>query len=90
MQKKLTRWIPWTLASVAVAGMALSYTGGTALASEHEKELNPKIHRALEALYDAHTEIDHARHGFHGKKREALDVIDHAIDRLKEIKDYND
>ncbi len=83
------RWLPWTLASVATAGLAISFAGRPAIADDHEKEINPKIHRALEALHDAHDEIDHARHGFHDKKREALDVIDHAIKKLEEIKDDN-
>jgi hypothetical protein len=88
MQKITRQWLPWTLASVAAAGLALSIGIRPAAAGEHDR--NPGIHRALEALEDAHYEIDHSHHLYHGHKREALDAIDHAIDRLDEIKDFED
>jgi hypothetical protein len=81
-------WLPWTLATVATAGLALSVTSRPAAADEYEH--NPRIHRAIDALYEAHAEIDHTHHMFHGHKREALDAIDHAIDRLEYIKDFED
>ena len=88
MQKIQRQWLPWTVATIAAAGLALSVSIRPAAADEHEH--NPRIHRAIDALYEAHDEIDHTHHMFHGHKREALDVIDHAIDRLTEIKDYED
>jgi hypothetical protein len=81
-------WLPWTVATVALAGLTLSVSSRPAAADEYDH--NPRIHRAIEALYDAHAEIDHAHHMFHGRKRDALDAIDHAINRLDEIKDYED
>jgi pantothenate synthetase len=88
MKKQTKQWVPWTIATVAVAGLALSV--GTHSVSAEEYHHNPRIHRAIDALYDAHEEIDHAHHMFHDHKREALDAIDHAIDRLEIIKDYED
>ena len=88
MQKLNKNWLPWTLATVATAGLALSITSRPAAADEYGH--NPRIHHAIDALYEAHDEIDHTHHMFHGHKREALDAIDHAIDRLNEIKDYED
>jgi uncharacterized protein involved in copper resistance len=88
MQKIQRQWLPWTLATVAAAGLVLSLSTRPAAADEHEH--NPRIHRAIEALYDAHEEIDHSHHMYHDHKREALDAIDHAIDRLELIKDYED
>jgi hypothetical protein len=88
MLKIQRQWLPWSLATVAAAGLALSLSIRPAAAEEYDH--NPRIHRALEALYDAHAEIDHAHHMYHGHKREALDAIDHAINRLDEIKDYDD
>jgi hypothetical protein len=87
MQKK-QNWLPWTVATVAVTGLALSISSRPASADAYEH--NPRIHHALEALYAAHDEIDHSHHMFHNHKREALDAIDHAIDRLTEIKDDED
>jgi hypothetical protein len=87
MQKK-HNWLPWTVATVAITGFALSLGSRPAAADEYEH--NPRIHHALEALYEAHAEIDHSHHMFHNHKREALDAIDHAIDRLNTIKDDED
>jgi hypothetical protein len=88
MQKIQRQWLPWTVATIAAAGLALSISGRPAAADEHER--NPRIHHAIEALYDAHDEIDHSHYLYHGRKRDALDAIDHAIDRLEAIKDYED
>jgi hypothetical protein len=88
MKKIKRQWLPWTVATVAAAGLALSVSTRPAAADDHER--NPGIHRALEALYDAHDEIDHSHRLYHGRKRDALDAIDRAIDRLDEIKNYDD
>jgi hypothetical protein len=88
MQKIKTQWLPWTVATVAVAGLALSFSSRPAAADEYEH--NPRIYHALDALHDAHYEIDHSHHMYHNHKREALDAIDHAIDKLDQIKDYDD
>jgi hypothetical protein len=88
MLKIKRQWLPWTVATVAAAGLALSIGTRPAAADEHER--NPRIHRAIDALYDAHEEIDHSHHMYHDHKREALDAIDHAIDRLEIIKDFED
>jgi hypothetical protein len=88
MQKNKRQWLPWTVATVAAAGLALSVTTRPAAAGEEDH--NPRIHRAIEALYEAHAEIDHSHHMYHNHKREALDAIDHAIDRLEFIKDFED
>ncbi len=82
------QWLPWTVATVAAAGLALSISTRPASADEYDH--NPRIYRALDALHDAHYEIDHSHRMYHNHKREALDAIDHAIDKLDQIKDYED
>jgi hypothetical protein len=88
MQKIQRNWLPWTVATVAAAGLALSI--GTRTVAAHDYERNPAVHHAIDALYEAHDEIDHSHHLYHDHKREALDAIDHAIDRLEFIKDFED
>ena len=70
-------------------GLAFS-VGTRRPAAADEYDHNPRIHRALDALNDAHYEIDHSHRMYHNHKREALDAIDHAIDKLDAIKDYDD
>jgi hypothetical protein len=70
------------------AGLGL-YPLSTQTAKAEEHDLNPSIRHALEALHDAHKEIDEAHHDWHGRKKEALDVLDKAIAELEAIKDYD-
>ena len=81
-------WLGWALGGAALLGVA-ALPLATHSAYGEENEHNPHIHRALEALHEAHDEISNAPHNFHGKRREALDVLDHAIQKLDEIKDYD-
>jgi hypothetical protein len=83
-----TRWITWTCGLLLAGGLGV-YPLSTQSAKAEDRELNPQIHHALDALHDAHKEIDEARHDFHGRKHEALDVLDKAISELEAIKDYD-
>ena len=87
MSKLQQNWLRFTLGFVALAGIA-AYPLATRSAFGEENEHNPHIRHALDALHEAHDEISNASHDFHGQRREALDVIDHAIKKLDEIKDY--
>jgi hypothetical protein len=81
----------WSLAvatALAASTAFYSHSGSVAFADDHIH--NPRIHHAIEALRDAQAELKDARHDFHGKKKDAMEAIQHAIDRLDEIKDYED
>jgi hypothetical protein len=76
-----------TLGAAALAGVvAYPLTSGTASAEEHYRYM--KIHEALVALRTAREEIEHAGHDFGGRKREALESIDHTIQHLEEMRDW--
>lgn len=75
------------LFAVAVSWTVYGLTGSWT-AAEPQRRNNPHIHAALEALRDARIELKNAPHDYHGKRKDALDAVDHAIQRLDEIKDY--
>jgi len=82
------RWLSVALGSMALVGVAaLPFSMRAAYGEDNAH--NPHIYHAIEALHEAHDEISNAPHDFHGQRREALDVIDHAIQKLEEIKDYD-
>jgi hypothetical protein len=87
MSKLKQHWLGWALGGVALVGVA-AYPLATRSAFGEDNAHNPHIHHALDALREAHDEISNAPHNFHGQRREALDVLDHAITKLEEIKDY--
>ena len=82
------RWITWTCGLVLAGGLGL-YPLSTQSARAEDRDLNPRIHHALDALREAHKELDEAHHDFHGRKKDALEALDKAIERLDEIKDYD-
>jgi hypothetical protein len=87
---RTNRWMPWTCGMLMIAGMSfLPMSDHSARADERDRQLNPKLHHAIEALKEAHDEIDSAHHDFHGRKKEALEVIDKAMAELEAIKDYD-
>jgi len=80
------RWITWAFGLALVGGLvAYPMTSRTALAEEQK---NARIHKALDALRDARKELDEAPHDYHGKKKDAMEAVDRAIERLDEIKDW--
>jgi len=80
------RWISWVFGLALLSGLvAYPLTSRTAKADDQR---NPRIHKALDALRDARKELDEAPHDFHGKKKDAMDAVDRAIERLDEIKDW--
>jgi hypothetical protein len=87
MSSLKNRWLSVTLGGVALAGLAALPASMRAYGEENDH--NPHIHHAIDALHEAHDEIANASHDFHGQRREALEVLDHAIQKLDEIKDYD-
>jgi hypothetical protein len=88
MSKLKQHWLSLTLGSAARVAVA-AFPLATHSAYADDNGHNPHIRHALEALHEAHDEISNAPHNFHGQRREALDVLDHAIQKLDEIKDYD-
>ena len=89
MHLRSKRLISWVAGLALVGGLSVyPLTSRTARADEHEHDHNPRIHRALDALRDAHKELDEAPHDFHGHKKEALEAVDKAIEHLDELKDW--
>ena len=81
------RWISWVFGLALLSGLvAYPLTSRMAKAEDHDR--NPRIHKALDALRDARKELDEAPHDFHGKKKDAMDAVDKAIQHLDEIKDW--
>jgi hypothetical protein len=87
MKMQTNRRFSWAIALAMLSGFA-AYPLATRTAQAEDHERNPRIHRALDALHDARDELRDAPHDYHGHKQEALDAIDHAIDRLDRIKDW--
>jgi hypothetical protein len=83
---KLKVWVLSTAVGLAGVGGFMSINTPKAFADDGP---NPRIHHALDALRDARDEIRDAHHDFHGRKHEAIDAIQHAIDVLDAIKDYD-
>jgi hypothetical protein len=86
MTNRTMTWLAVGLVSAALGGI---FSGPLSIRPAYAEEHNPRIHHALQALRDARAELNEAHHDFHGKKQDALDAIQHAIDRLDEIKDYD-
>jgi hypothetical protein len=87
MNARSNRRISWALGLALLSGLAV-YPLASRPANAEEHEHNPRIHRALDALREARHELEDAPHDFRGHKQEALDSIDHAIERLDRIKDW--
>ena len=96
MNNRLHKWLPLTIGGVVLAGVCVFPPvahWANADVTPHAPELldhNPRIHHALDALREARRELAEARHDYHGKKRDAMEAVDRAIERLDEIKDYED
>ena len=87
MSLRNSRWISWVFGLALLSGLvAYPLTSRSARAEDHDH--NPRIHKALAALRDARKELDEAPHDFHGKKKDAMEAVDRAIERLDEIKDW--
>jgi hypothetical protein len=86
MNKTKARWISYVFGGALLAAMAAyPLANRTALADDHR---NPRIYHAIDALRDARHELDDSPRDYHGKKRDAMDAIDRAIEKLDEIKDW--
>lgn len=81
------RWISLTLGLAVMGGLLAPL--GLRSASADDYGPNPRIHHAIEALREARDELRDAPHDFHGHKREAMDAVQHAIDELEIIKDWD-
>ncbi len=89
MNLRNKRVMSWMLGVALVGGLSVyPLANRTARAEEHDHDHNPRIHRALDALREAHKELDEAPHDFHGHKKDALEAVDKAIERLDELKDW--
>jgi hypothetical protein len=89
MSKLQHRWLPWTLGSVVLLGMS-AYPLATQIARAEDHEHNPRIHKAIIELRHAREELSEAKHDYHGKKKEALEAVDKALDKLEEIKELGE
>jgi hypothetical protein len=69
------------------ASLAVFSLTGRSTGAEPQRRNNPHIHAALDALRDARMELKNAPHDYHGKRKAALESVDHAIEHLDEIKD---
>lgn len=69
------------LLSGAVLGMLLT-VGGFRLAAQNEREMHPRLARAIEALRDAREYLQAAPHDIGGHKAAALRATDDAIRQL--------
>ena len=73
--------------SGVVLGIVLSI-GSFALYGQNERELHPRIARAIEALRDARAYMQAAPHDFGGHKADAIRACDNAIRELNEALRY--
>lgn len=64
-----------------VLGIMLS-VGTMTLFAQHEREMHPRIARAIEALRDARAYMQEAPHDFGGHKAAAIRACDDAIRQL--------
>ena len=64
-----------------VVGVVLT-AGGATLMAQPEREMHPRIARAINALRDAREYMEHAPHDFGGHKAEAIRATDEAIRQL--------
>jgi len=64
-----------------VLGAALS-CGAFSLLAQNEREMHPRIAKAIEALRDAKAYMEHAPHDFGGHKADAIRASDEAIHQL--------
>jgi aspartyl/asparaginyl-tRNA synthetase len=87
MSKVRNHWLGMIFSCATLAAL-VAYPLATHMAYGEENSHNPHIHAALDALHQAHDEISNAPHDFHGQRKEALEVLDKAIQKLDEIKDY--
>lgn len=56
--------------------------GAWTLSAQHEREMHPRIARAIEALRDARAYMQEAPHDFGGHKEAAIRACDDAIRQL--------
>jgi hypothetical protein len=56
--------------------------GGVQLLAQNEREMHPRIARAIECLRDARAYLAEAPHDFGGHKAEALRATDEALRQL--------
>ena len=56
--------------------------GGTTLMAQREREMHPRIARAINALRDAREYMEHAPHDFGGHRVDAIRATDDAIRQL--------
>ena len=68
--------------SGVVLGLVLSMTSVWVLGAENERDLHPRIAKAIAALKDARAYLEAAPHDFGGHKAEAIRASDEAIRQL--------
>jgi hypothetical protein len=77
-----------TLGAAALAGLIVyPLTSRTASAEEPHWR---RIHAAIESLRSAKDEIEETHHDWGGRKREAIEAIDHAIHHLEILRDWRE
>jgi hypothetical protein len=72
-----------------VLGVMLTLGGSTVLA-QNEREMHPRIARAIEALRDARAYLEAAPHDFGGHKADAIRATDNAIRELNLASQYRE
>jgi hypothetical protein len=81
------RWFSLALSLAAIGGVLAPIGIRSASADDHDR--NPRIHRAVDALKDAKEELRDAPHDFRGHKHDAMEAVQHAIDQLEIIQDWD-
>ena len=64
--------------------LGILLTVGGVLMAQNEREMHPRIARAIEALRDAREYMAHAPHDFGGHKVEAMRTVHEAIEQLRQ------